>query len=71
MKPFFERFDLSEIAARTGYSEEYLAKLKNRPDRIKPRFRSRIAAIFAEPEEVLFPPREHQAEMPGISRAAG
>lgn len=50
----FTRYDVSEIARRTRYSEGHVVNVKRGTVPASSRFRRACALAFAESEEVLF-----------------
>ena len=50
----FQQFDVSKLAARTGYSEIYLVEVKTGKRPVTSTFRKKLSAILGEPEAVLF-----------------
>ena len=54
--PLFEKYTLTDLAERTGYSEFYLARLKTNSKQINYTFRYRMSKILGLPEQELFAP---------------
>ena len=52
--PLFERFTVSDLAARGLGGEFYLMELKSGYKPIRPGFRKRAARLLKEPESTLF-----------------
>ena len=50
----FQRFTISELAERTGYSEVYLLNLRSGNKPISARFQRWMSRALGEPEAVLF-----------------